>query len=227
MVDRLPWARPFRPSRLRWRLADAQTSGPDGFGLPPTTVTTDGGGWWTADFGDMPVQTPMEHRALRAFASAFRGGRIIDVPFVEQSPLGGIAGVGFSDGATFSDGAVFESGLMTAVLDAAIVGSREDELRIRVTSGPGLNPFGDMFSLYRGADKGSELHLIETAEQLEADLWRVEIGPMTRQAYPAGAEVNFNDPHCAMKIDDPEGRLWPEISRGWNARAGLRLVEAV
>lgn len=225
MVDRLPLARPFRPGKLRWRLVDARIQGPDSYGLPPDSVTTDGGGWWVAELGEMPALTPDELMTLRATAVQLRGGRRIDVPFLEQRPTGGVSPIEFGDDALFDDGADWGSGLVTAVLDQT-VGLRADEARIRVTSGAPLVG-GDAFSLWRGPDLGSELHVMGAVQSLGDNVWAVEVAPQMRQAYPANVEVNFNDPHCAMRLVDPEGRMWPEIGRGWNPRAGARFEEAV
>lgn len=224
MVDRLPLARPFLPAKLRWRLADARLEGPGGLGVPPERITTDGGGWWVVELGDMAAMTPAEHRALRAFASRARRRGIVDVPFLEQDPVGGLVTVPFSDGSTFSDGAGWASGVISAALEEAAA-LRDDELTVRITSGHELHPFGDVFSLVRSSALGSEMHVVETAEALGSGLWRLRFGPNLRQAYPAGTEVDFNDPRCGMKVADTAG-LWPEFTRSWNARAAVVLEEA-
>lgn len=224
MVLRLPLARPFLPARLRWRIADNRIEGPGGLGTPPERITTDGGGWWVAELGDMAALTPAEHRALRAFASRMRRRGVIDVPFLEQAPLGGLVTVPFSDGATFSDGAPWVGGAVTAMLETAAA-LRDDEALIRITHGPTLHPMGDVFSLDRGPLLGSELHVIEEATQEDANLWRVVFGTPLRQDWPAGAGVNFNDPHCAMRIADT-APLWGEFTRGWNTRSSAVFEEA-
>jgi len=226
MVDRLPLDRPFRPAKLRWRLVDARIEGPDSFGLPPDMVTTDGGGWWTAEFGEAPAMTPDEHMTLRAAALQLRGGRRIDVPFLEQRPTGGlVTAAPAGDELSFDDGVFIAPGLVTAEVEST-VGLRADEMRIRVTSGAPLIG-GDVFSLWRGPELGSELHALGAVTALGDDVWAVEIGPQMRQAYAPGTEINFNDPHCAMRLVDPDGGLWPEFDRGWNPRARLRFDEAV
>lgn len=226
MIDRLPLVRPFLPGRLRWRLADARLNGTaDSFGLPADVVTTDGGGWWVADFGLMRASSAAHHRALRAMALRLRGGRRVEVPFLEKASTGGLTSVGFSDGASFSDDTEFQSGAVTAVLDEPLA-LRADVAVIRITSGHQLLG-GDVFSLLRSPTLGSELHATSAVEALSGNRWAVEIGPQFRQAYPAGTEVNFNDPCCAMRLNDPEGRLWPEAAPAWNVDAAARFEEAV
>lgn len=225
MILSWPLERPFLPSGLRWRLADARTSGPDSFGLPRDVVTTDGGGWWVAEMSDLTGWSPEHHRAMRAMALQLRGGRRIDVPFLEERPTGGLTSVPFADGAPFSDDAEFQSGQVTAVLDEPL-NLRSDVAVIRITSGHSLLG-GDVFSLIRSAALGSELHMTAAVESLVGGRWAVEIGPQFRQDYPAGTEVNFNDPRCAMRLNDPDGGLWPSFDPSWTTRASARFEEAV
>lgn len=226
MIDRLPLARPFLPGRLRWRLIDARLGGvSDSYGLPADVVTTDGGGWWVADFGMMRASSSAHHRALRALAVRLRGGRRIDVPFLEKEPMGGITSVGFSDGTTFSDDTEFQSGIVSAVLDEAVT-LRSDVAVIRIDSGHELLG-GDVYSLDRGGLLGSEMHVTSAIERLSGNRWAVEIGPQFRRGYLAGTEVNFNDPCCAMRLNDPEGTMWPEAAPAWNVDAAAHFEEAV
>lgn len=226
MIDRLPLARPFLPGRLRWRLVDARLNGvSDSYGLPADVVTTDGGGWWTASLDQMRASSREQHHALRALAVRLRGGRRIDVPFIEKEPLGGLTSVGFSDSATFSDDTEFQSGVVAAVLDEAVT-LRSDVAVIRIDSGHELIG-GDVYSLDRGGQLGSEMHVTGSVERLSGNRWAVEMGPQFRRAYAAGTEVNFNDPRCAMRLNDPEGGLWPEATRAWNVDAAARFEEAI
>lgn len=220
----LPTIRPFTPGALRWRLVDARVEGPDGFGLPPVAVTTDGGGWWTADFGELKVAAPEHHRMMRAMALRLRGGARVEVPFVEQYPPGGLDRTSFDDGADFSDGAQMTSGQIAAVLESPVA-VRDDTCVIHMTSGHRLLG-GDVFSLSRGV-LGSELHMTDSVEDLGDNRWRVVIGPQFRAAHAAGTELEFNTPHCAMRLDDPDGGMWPTIEPGWRARATMKLVEAI
>lgn len=226
MIETFALSAPFLPERLRWRLVDVTVEGPGGFGLPADSGTTDGGGWWVAEFADMSVDSPITHRTLRAITGRFRGGRRIEVPFLEEAPTGGEHGaVPFSDGTVFADGSGFTGGLMEATLDEAAV-LRADTLMIRVTTGHALVG-GEMFSLLRSADLGSELHCTSRVEEVEAGLWSVEIFPPLRQAYAADVPVNFNTPSCAMRLDDSEGSLWPWAEIGWRMKASARFVEAL
>lgn len=225
MIERLPFVRPFTPAGLRWRLVDSRIEGPDGFGVPAEAVTTDGGGWWTAEFSDMLAGRPEHHRALRAMAMRLRGGRRIDVPFVEQQATGGVSRVPFSDDATFSDGALWTSGAMSAVLEEA-VSLRADTAKIRILTDHVLTG-GDVFSLDRSGQLGSEMKATGGVTHLGGGVWEVELGPQFRQAHDAGAVLNFNAPLCAMRLNDPEGGLWPKATRGWNLRASARFEEAV
>lgn len=225
MIDRLPFVRPFTPAGLRWRLVDAVVEGPAGFGLPTTRISTDGGGWWEAEFADMKAATPTHHRALRAMALRMRGGARLDVPFVELSPTGGLVPTGFADGSTFSDGSGFLSGSVTAVL-AEAVALNDDSCRIQIEGGTPLLG-GDVFSIWRGAELGSEMHATDGVEQIDAGLWQVSIGPQFRQAWAAGTVLNFNEPHCAMRLVDPDGGMWPRFDRSWHGRASARFVEAL
>lgn len=224
MIERLRLTRPFMPSRLRWRLADAMVDGPAGFGLPPSGISTDGGGYWVADFGDMQSGTDAHHRSMRGLASRLRGGRRINVPYLEMAPTGGLEEVPFSDGETYSDGTGELAGLITAVLEEAVA-LRDDTALIRVVSGPNLRG-SDVFSIFRSDVLGDEMHLCDSMIEVEPGLWSVTIGPQFRQAWPAGTEINFNNPHCGMRLQDAEGGLWPEATRGWNTRASAKFVEA-
>lgn len=224
-MERLPSASPFLPARLQWRIADAATEGVGAFGIPPVQVTTDGGGYWVAEFGEMRGATDAQHRALRALASRRRGGGRIDVPFLEMSPTGGVEEVSFSDGTTYSDGTGESVGLVSAVLEAAVE-ANDFEALIRVTAGPNLRG-GDVFSVVRSPDLGSELHLCESMTEVADRLWSVTVGPQFRQAHAAGTPLNFNDPCCAMRLVDPEGALWGRFDRSWITRPSARFVEAV
>lgn len=225
MVLRLPMARPFAPGLLRWRLADSRFEGPGAFDMPSDVVTTDGGGYWLATLAEAPVFTGMEQHALRAMALSLRGGARVDVPFLEKEPTGGLTSVTFSDGSTFSDGTTFQSGTVAAVLELPVT-VRDDGMRIRITSGHELIG-GDVYSLWRGDQLGSSLHCTASVEQVSPGVWDVEIGPQARQAWAAGTEVNFNDPHCAMRLNDPNGEMWPEFRRGWHGRAAMAFEEAI
>lgn len=225
MIDRLPLARPFLPAKLRWRLVDARVEGPAAFGLPPSGVTTDGGGWWEAELAEMRAATGVDHRALRAVALRLRGGARIDVPFLEQVPTGGLSEVPFSDGSSFSDGSLFLSGAVSATLEEAVAAD-DDTALIRIETGHPLLG-GDVFSLVRSATLGEEMHATSRVEEVSTGLWSVEIGPQFRQAHAAGTVLNFNDPHCAMRLVDPDGGLWPTVTRSWIGRPSARFVEAV
>lgn len=226
MIETFPLIRPFLPALLRWRLVDATVEGPAGFGLPADSGSTDGGGWWVAEFGDMQAGTPAMHRALRAMAGRLRGGRRVDVTFMEKAPTGGVHGsVPFSDGTLFSDGTGFTGGLMEATFEDAL-SLRADEALIRITTGHALIA-GEMFSVLRSPDLGSELHCTSAVEQVEEDLWSVELFPPMRQDHEAGVPVNFNNPACAMRLQDPEGNMWPSVDRNWRPKASARFVEAL
>lgn len=226
MIETLPTARPFLPSGLRWRLATAEVEGPGGFGLPTDVGSTDGGGWWVAEYSDMQAGTPDHHRALRALAGRLRGGARIDVPFIEQRPTGGLhLPVPLSDGSTLSDGSAFTGGLMDAVLEDAVI-LRADELTLRIETGQSLLG-GDMFSIWRGPDKGSELHCTSAVTALADNRWAVEIFPPLRQGHDADVALNFNTPACAMQLRDPEGAMWPRAQRNWNLKASALFVEAL
>lgn len=225
MIERLPSASPFLPQSLRWRLADARTEGAGGFGIAPVSVTTDGGGYWVAEFGEMRAATDAQHRALRGLASRLRGGKRIDVPFVELAPTGGLEEVTFSDGTTYEDGTGEIVGLTQAVLEEAVA-ANDFTCLIRVTGGPDLRGV-DVFSMIRSATLGEEMHQCDSLTEVEPGLWSATVGPQFRQAYDAGTALNFNDPACAMRLDDPEGQLWGRFDRSWIARPSARFVEAV
>lgn len=226
MIDTFPLIRPFTPSRLRWRLVDATVEGPAGFGLPADSGSTDGGGWWVAEFGDMQAGDPVMHRALRAMAGRLRGGRRVDVPFMEQAPTGGVHGaVPFSDGTVFADGSGFTGGLMEATFEEDVDLRGVDAL-IRVTTGHALIG-GEMWSVLRSPDLGSELHCLERVEEVDDGLWSVELFPPMRQEHLSGTALNFNTPACAMRLQDPNGDLWPTAERNWKLRASARFVEAL
>lgn len=225
MIERLPSAAPFLPQMMRWRLADARTEAAGGFGIPPVSVTTDGGGYWVAEFGEMRAATDPQHRALRGLAARMRGGKRINVPFFELAPTGGLEEVSFSDGTTYDDGTGEIAGLTSAVLEEAVAANAFTCL-IRVTAGPDLRG-DDVFSAIRSAALGEELHLCESLTLVEPGLWEATVAPQFRQAHAAGTELNFNDPACAMKLDDPEGQLWGRFDRTWIARPSARFVEAV
>lgn len=225
MIEAFPRARPFVPAKLRWRLVDSVVEGPSDFGLPAAEQTTDGGGWWEVEFGDMFAGGRDEHhRALRGLASRARGGLRLNVPFIERAPTGAMVDGFFDDDMGFDDDTAFTEGAMIAHLENA-VGLRDDTARIRVTSDHRLRG-EDVFSLLRSDALGDEMHLCETVYEVSPGLWEVTIGPMFRQAYPAGTPVNFNDPCCAMRIQDREGGLWPAFDRSWNVRTSVKMVEA-
>lgn len=224
-MERLPTATPFLPAMLKWRIADSALDGVDGFGIAPTVVTTDGGGYWVAEFKNMRGAADAQHRALRGMASRLRGGRRISVPFIEKSSTGAVAGIGFDDGTTYDDGTVDSIGLITAVLEEAVT-LKSDTALIRVTAGPNLRG-SDVFDILRSSVLGQEMHLCDSMVEIEPRLWSVTVGPQFRQAYDAGTELNFNDPHCAMRLVDPEGEFWPSSDRSWIQRPSARFVEAV
>lgn len=224
MIQAFPQARPFLPSKLRWRLADATDEGPSPYQLPAQVVGFDGGGWWEASFGEMQAGTGLHHRALRAMALALRGGRKVEVPFLEMSPIG-LPLVGtFGDGSTFSDGGhLIGSACSAELVDP--VGVRDDTAYVRILTGQPLLG-GDMFSLDRGETMGSELHCTEAVEEVEAGIWAVTIGPQFRAAHAAGTLVDFSTPRCAMRLRDPDGGLWPTFDRSWIGRSSAMFVEA-
>lgn len=225
MIDRLPFIRPFNPTGLRWRLVDAVIEGAGGLGTPTPRISTDGGGWWVAEFGEMKVSSPAHHRAMRAMAIRLRGGVRIDVPFVELAPTGGLTSVPFAGGVTFSDGSEFGSGAVSAVLEEAVA-LNDDAALIRITTGQLLTG-GDVFSIERPLGFGSGLYATDRVADLGDGVWSVTIGPQFRASHPAGTALNFNDPHCVMRLEDPEGAMWPRLTRGWHGTASARLVEAL
>lgn len=224
MIERLPDVRPFTPAKLRWRLVDSVVEGPEGFGLPPAEQSTDGGGWWEAEFGEMSAATDAHHRALRGFAARYRGGLPVNVPFLELAPTGEMEEVGFDDDTGFDDNTLFTGGLMAAHLEAS-VSLRDDAALIRVTTDHPLRG-SDIFSMARGEGLGDEMHQCDDVVEVSPGLWSVTITPGFRQGHAAGAALNFNDPACAMRPRDREG-LWPTFVRGWIVRSSVRFVEAI
>lgn len=224
MIETFPPERPFLPASLRWRLMDAVEEGAAPYGLPTIDVSVDGGGWWTASLLRMQGGTGYHHRTLRAMALRLRGGRAVNVPWVELARIGTPPPpVRFSDGASFDDGSRFVGQACVAEL-AEPVRFRDDEATIRILT-PHQLIGGDMFSIDRGPLMGDELHGTDQVEALGDGRWRVRIGPQFRRSHPAGTPVNFSDPKCAMKLQDPNGGLWPTFERNWIARADALFVE--
>lgn len=223
MID-LPLIRPFIGQGVRPVLVDSRSSAPGGFGWAPVTATTDGGGWWEWTKTGLQAYTPNHIRTLRAFAAQARGGSVVRVPIIDHpqrlSPLPD--GVPFSDGASFSDGSLFAGSAVEAVLDAP-VSLRDDEAIIWIKTGQSLHG-GDFWSLDRG-EKGPELHLNMTAEDLGSNRWRVRVAPHFRQAHPAGAACEFDRPAFAATVPDTS-TLWPEYGVDWIGVAEVTFVEA-
>jgi hypothetical protein len=124
-------------------------------------------------------------------------------PFGAAGPYGSIP---HSDDAFFSDGTGYYQPAIVATLGADLARGATTAV-IKVTYGRALQP-RDYFSI------GDRLYRIKSVEEVDGTLQTVKFWPRAREAALNGAIVEFDHPHCKMRLKtDTEMAVDKDLSK--------------
>ena len=209
-----------------WRLVGA-TEGDRGVDGVPQFTRIDGGGRWTLTVANIALISADAIRTWDAVTGLMdESVRPVAVPYLipatqpfytDDDPS-----VTYSDGATHSDETLIEGATIECQLEApAALRATTVDIRTRAAA-----PFrgGERFSIKHDV-WSHRLYKIIAFEQISNNVVRAEIRPPLREATPAGAELDFERPKCAMVVADPAGLGGPLTARRFGART-LSFIEA-
>lgn len=186
-----------------------------------------GAGFWRAEFTAWPLVRPERLRAWRALEVAIEGrAGVISLPVWDlwQAPYGRAeTSVGFSDGTRFAGGAGLRQPTVTGAL-AAAVARGATAMRIALDQAPADDEdlAGAHFSL-PSLEIGPRAHRIARAERVSAGVYDVTVWPWARGAYPDGTPADFDDPRCAMRLEEDRGmNVLPDGGRWGRGAATFR-----
>lgn len=230
MADR-PWPPALRFSevmlepRSLTRSSGQSVSGSEQITVSPTARWV---GTMTVPIADRRHGRPEHQDAVLAWRWMKAGGRasVILVPAKDGRGPAHRAGlvpcsyvVPHSDGATFSDGSGYGQSFTGASL-AEDVAMNATQIRIGLPAGLELLP-GMRFSM-----PGGRLHEITDFVDRAGTVWTVKIGPWTVAAWPAGTQLEFDQPVCRMRLaSDETGALSLSLNRF--ATPTIEFVEAL
>lgn len=166
-------------------------------------------GFWMAAYSRVPAAGPARVKAYRRLSASLEGAAhqvlvpvfdVANAPWPTPGTYGGTSdftdGTEFSDDTEFADKAIVASVAVSAAKRANVIEVTESS--IAEVEG------GELFSIRN--------HLYVISEVVSDGLWR--IWPPLREAATAGDEVNFDRPHCLMRlIDDSADDLTLDMGR--------------
>jgi hypothetical protein len=183
-------------------------------------VATDGGGRVFAEFAGGNLVDRNKVLAWRALLANLENGvETMVVPFCDlrHQPYGNEHTVPYGDGAVHSDGTPFAGGgpFAESTADAAL---RATTIEFNaVLARPLLG--GEWFSVEHPT-KGWRAYKVRT---VDAEAGTMTYRPPLREAVPAGTQLDFANPRCAMVQD---GRASARLGGRRHTVAAIRFVEA-
>lgn len=186
-----------------------------------TLIGTDGGGRIAIEMDDFDLDEPEVAIAWDTIDAWMDGGlRPMIVPFCDavHQPAYYYDGVPHSDGAPFSDETLYETpgSDVTLAVDAPL---RSTILQVTITLLNG-NPLG-WFSIDHPTWRHRTYKVAEIIAQTETTA-TIRISPPLREATTAGAELDFANPRCTMRLD---GDMRAPRNMGYAEGQPLRFVE--
>lgn len=230
MPDVLPWCFTNR-AECTWDLPGAFTSGGTStFGGAPIQRRMDGGGSWRMTMKSVLLLDRNHQRLWAALMAGWNLGDLqIEVPVqwsrrnASFSPFGEVP---FSDGVPFYDGTLFAGGMAMGTL-AADVALRATTAQIVLPPGAALMG-GEPFTLV-GAT-GARLHdvarITNVVTDTAGDTATIRFSPPTREAYSAGATVDFGNPRCLMVAQPQTDGAAPTYGRSRATSANMVFWES-
>lgn len=213
------------------RPAALASGGVSVFGGAPQDRRMDGGGAWRARLDGIVLLDAARQRTWQALMTRWTmGDLVIDVPYpwtrLRADFAGDLVSTEWSDGVPFDDGSLFAGGDGFAVLDAAIA-LRDYSATLVLPPGAALQG-GEPFTLV-GTTYGPRLHFVSAVTEVVADpdgdTVTIEFGPNAREAYLAGADVDFRTPRCRMRAQPDSDGASPAYGRSRFAKASMTFWE--
>lgn len=164
------------------------------------------GGIWRATFSGIPLVTPEKILLAEAIEAILDGGaQPMAIPRWPglRAPTSRGAPVPHSDDTPFSDGSLYSGGGIPGVLtaNASLFGTT-----ISFSWAGPTHLLGGDFEVT--SPEGPRLHRIKRflsrSGTSGAFTYQVEISPPLRCDLLIGADMNFADPHCIMRLANPE-----------------------
>lgn len=214
----------FAPNEVQADLERRTISGGEAINGDEDVIATDGGGRVFVEFGDPYLDDVATAKAWRAIDAWLDGGATpIIVPFCDtrHQPTVGSVSTTHSDGTPFSDETEYTQGDAHGEL-AASAGLRATTLHLENLVLPEVLLGGEWLSIDHTTMRWRAYRIAEiTAYDADAGTATVKVRPPLREAVAAGAEVDFSNPRCVMRI---EGGMPSPTTFGY-ASGAARFVE--
>lgn len=233
-MDQYPWDL-LLAGQLRWRPVDGYiTTESVVFGEDQRRNPRPG--WrWQAELSNINLGNPQRARTWEAMLLNWRlGAELTLVPRYGGvlTPLLDIRQPRFhvphSDGTPFSDGSRYQQPAIEASL-AQAVALGATTATINIAGGRALlgsEPFGLDGPIYSKRVYGAARIVSAPANGAADGTYTVRFGPPAREAYPAGAAVNFVKPSCVMRPNMTNGdKMWPTFERPFKAMVSVVFIE--
>lgn len=156
---------------------------------------------WSITFTDIPLYTPDHIRVFRSIEGQLDGrANPILVPIFDADRAPALPPVAtFSDGSTFSDGTGLV-GASTAIELTADQAINATDLPVSWPAGGPAPTAGQHFSL------GQRVYrIIKIATSDGTTTATLTIRPWLRDAWPAGTMLQFDNPHCLVRLAKDDG----------------------
>lgn len=209
----------FAPDGIEADLERRVISGGTALNGEEDVIATDGGGRWFFELTEPYLDDVPVAKAWRASAAYLDGGArpiIVSLCDCRYQPTSGFSQVPHSDGAPFSDDSEYTQGSASVTL-AASAALRATSIQVEIESLPEDLIGGEKFSIRHATMLDRWYEIAEVRD----DGW-LTIRPPLREATPAGAELNFDDPRCVMRLD---GEMRSPTTLGFIDSPGARFVE--
>lgn len=224
MIDRLPHAF-AAPDALRWSdTGGIITGGAPMFSGEEQERSASGGGAWVAFCSGISLLTEADQRTWEALVLGWSMG---DTRVVVPRCAGRVkarfalprARNTHSDGTPFSDGSLYAGSHVGYLAEA--VALRATTAKITLPTGAalfGAEPFTMVGSIY--LDRLYAVRRVVSVDNA-TNTYTVSFAKPAREAYPAGATVDFGDPRCLMRARMADGTAWPEYDPAWHAEVSM------
>lgn len=166
-------------------------------------------GHWEIGYANLPRWSAAQNRVWRAIATRLQAGETMLVPVFDayQAPIPSGATdviVTHDDGTSFDDDTGYLVGPVTATASGSVAQAARTMV-IDLAAGDPLTA-GHYFSVVHPT-WDERLYMIDRIVSVDGSLYTVGFWPPAREAIPAGFDLNFSDPRCAvtLKDEDPMG----------------------
>jgi hypothetical protein len=186
------------PQNVAWDIAPRTLAAPSSVSGITQVVSSDAG-IWKATYDAINIRNRTQILTFRAIAVQLEGrlGPIVVPRCSAWQPLSGqpiVAEVPHDDGAKHDDDAGYDGAISNWVELLSALPVRATIANVFIADGSGIIEPGQDFSI------GERMYRVRTITYTTPDAATITFRPPLREAAPAGAFLNFDDPVCRMRL---------------------------